>query len=552
MSDWRRSARETIPAVLASRAEAHPDRVAVAFEDASMTFADLECRSTALANSLAELGVGPEDTVAAFMRNRQEMLDAWFAAAKLGAIHVPVNTANVGEYLRHQLATAGAQVVLADAGLAPEVVRIAGRLPDLRHLAVASEDGSPAPVSSPAPAVSLHSFADLLAGDGDRLRTIRPPRAEDANAIIYTAGTTGPSKGAVMTQNYLVRAARQLAGMRGVTADDVCYSPLPLFHLNAMIISVLGPLARGARGALDRTFSVSRFWDRVRETGATQLAILGSMITMLWNRPEADDDADNPARVVVAVPVPADIHDRWEKRFGIRFVVAYGLSEAVPITVSTLDDPSPPGYSGKANPIFDVRLFDDRDDQVAPGEVGEIVCRPLEPHVMFEGYYRNPEATVGMWRNLWFHTGDLGRMDADGNLAFVDRKKDYLRRRGENISSFELEQAIRLHPAVAEVAVHAVPSEVAEDDVKACVVLGPDATLDPVQLMDHCVANIPYFAVPRYLEFLDSLPKNPVGRVLKYQLRERGVTPSTWDRDAAGYVVSRNRSFGGHPRTPGP
>ena len=160
---------------------------------------------------------------------------------------------------------------------------------------------------------------------------------------------------------------------------------------------------------------------------------------------------------------------------------------------------------------------------------------------MFEGYYRNPEATLSMWRNLWFHTGDLGRMDAEGNLAFVDRKKDYLRRRGENVSSFELEQAIMLHPKVAEVAVHAVPSEVAEDDVKACIVVRPGASLDPVELMDHCVANIPYFAVPRYVEVFDTLPKNPVGRVLKYQLRERGVTPSTWDRDQAGYVVPRSR-----------
>ncbi|HLF41522.1 MAG TPA: AMP-binding protein [Acidimicrobiia bacterium] len=541
MGSWRPSGHETIPAVLAAGAEAHGDRMAVAFEGGSVTFADLEQRSTALANSLADLGVGPGDTVGVLMRNRQEILDAWFAAAKLGAIHVPINTANVGEYLRHQLATAGASVVLADTALAPEVARIAGRLPDLRHLGVASEPGAGAPVLDLPATVTVQPFEGLLSGDPERLPGTRPPRFDDPNAIIYTAGTTGPSKGAVMTQNYLVRAARQLADLRGIVPEDVCYSPLPLFHLNAMLISVLGPIAAGARGALDSVFSVSRFWDRVRSTGASQLAILGSMITMLWNQPEQEDDGDNPARVVIAAPVPADFHEAWEKRFGVRFIVAYGLSEAVPITVSTLLDPSPPGYSGKANPVFDVRLFDENDDEVAPDEVGEIVCRPLEPHVMFEGYYRNPEATVAMWRNLWFHTGDLGRMDADGNLAFVDRKKDYLRRRGENISSFELEQAIMLHPKVAEVAVHAVASDVAEDDVKACVVLKPGETLDPVELMGHCVANIPYFAVPRYVEFMESMPKNPVGRVLKYELRERGVTPETWDREAAGYVVPRRR-----------
>jgi crotonobetaine/carnitine-CoA ligase len=542
MTGWGRSAAETIPELLADRAERHPDRACVLFEDGPVTYAGLQSRSTALANGLRALGVEPGDTVAALLRNRVEMLDAWFAAAALGAVHVPINTANVGEYLRHQLATAGSSVVVADQALAPEIVRIAAALPDLRHLVVCGDPDAPALLPPPpALALSVHGYEAVL-GDPETLPAgRRAPRSDDANAIIYTAGTTGPSKGAVMTQNYLVRAARQIAALRGLGEGQVSYSALPLFHLNAMLISVLGPIAVGATGALDRVFSVTRFWDRVRETGAEHLAILGPMVTMLWNQPERDDDADHPARVVIAAPVPADLHERWEKRFGVRFVVAYGLSEAVPITVSSLDAPSPPGYSGRANPLFDVRLFDDGDQEVAPGEVGEIVCRPLEPHVMFEGYWRNPDATVAMWRNLWFHTGDLGRMDADGNLAFVDRKKDYLRRRGENISSFELEQAIMAHPKVAEVAVHAVASDLGEDEVKACVVARPGEELDTLDLMDHCVANIPYFAVPRYLELMPALPKNPVGRVLKYELRDRGVTEATWDRDAAGYVVPKRR-----------
>jgi carnitine-CoA ligase len=542
MTGWGRSAVETIPEVLADRAERHPDRACVRFEDGPVTYAGLQRRSTALANGLHSLGVEPGDTVAALLRNRVEMLDAWFAAAALGAVHVPVNTANVGEYLRHQLATARSAVVVADQALAPEIVRIASQLPDLRHLVVCGDSDAPALLPRPSGlALSVHSY-EAVQGDPETLPAgRRAPRSDDANAIIYTAGTTGPSKGAVMTQNYLVRAARQIAALRGLGEGEVSYSALPLFHLNAMLISVLGPIAVGATGALDRVFSATRFWDRVRETGAEHLAILGPMVTMLWNQPERDDDADQPARVVIAAPVPADLHERWEKRFGVRFVVAYGLSEAVPITASSLETPSPPGYSGRANPLFDVRLFDDGDQEVAAGEVGEIVCRPLEPHVMFEGYWRNPEATVAMWRNLWFHTGDLGRMDADGNLAFVDRKKDYLRRRGENISSFELEQAIMAHPKVAEVAVHAVASDLGEDEVKACVVAKAGEELDPVDLMDHCVANIPYFAVPRYLELMAALPKNPVGRVLKYELRARGVTDATWDRDAAGYIVPKRR-----------
>jgi crotonobetaine/carnitine-CoA ligase len=242
---------------------------------------------------------------------------------------------------------------------------------------------------------------------------------------------------------------------------------------------------------------------------------------------------------MLAVPVPPEIHRRFEERFGLRLVVAYGLSEAVPILVSSYDDPPPPGYSGKPNPLFEVQLFDEQDDLVAPGEVGEIVCRPREPHVMFEGYYNNPEATVAMYRNLWFHTGDLGRANGQGFIEFIDRKKDYMRRRGENISSFEVERAIMLHPAVAEVAVHGVESVFSEDDVKACVVLQEGCSVSAVELMDHCVANMPYFAVPRYIEFMRDLPKNPVGRVLKYQLREQPLGADTWDREVAGYEVRR-------------
>jgi crotonobetaine/carnitine-CoA ligase len=298
-------------------------------------------------------------------------------------------------------------------------------------------------------------------------------------------------------------------------------------------------MTAGAAGALDQRFSVTHFWDRVNHYGGTQLAILGSMLVMLWNRPQTPEDFNNPGRVMMCVPVPPDIHRKFEERFGVRLVVAYGLSEAVPVLVSSWDDPPPPGSAGKANPLFDVKLFDDEEREVPVGEVGEIACRPLEPHVMFEGYYENPAATVSVWRNMWFHTGDLGRMDEQGFIYFLDRKKDYLRRRGENISSFEVEQTIMAHPAIAEAAVHAVPSEFAEDDVKACILLKDSAEVGYREIMDHCVQNIPYFAVPRYIEILDDFPRNPAGKVLKYVLRERGVTEATWDQEAENYEIPR-------------
>jgi crotonobetaine/carnitine-CoA ligase len=266
---------------------------------------------------------------------------------------------------------------------------------------------------------------------------------------------------------------------------------------------------------------------------------VGPMLTMLWSQEVSDAERDNPLRVILAAPIPGPLHTAMEERWGIRFTTIYGLTEAQPMTVMSVHDEAVPGSAGKASPCFDMQIVDSDDEPVGPGQVGEIVCRPKFPHVMFEGYHGRAEATLAQFRNLWFHTGDAGYLDEDGNLFFVDRKKDAIRRRGENISSFELELAIAAHAAVAECAALPVPSPLGEDDVKICVVLVAGAELDYTDLMDHCVRTIPRFAVPRYIEVVESLPRNATGRVQKFRLRENSITATTWDRDAEGYVVSR-------------
>jgi crotonobetaine/carnitine-CoA ligase len=541
MANWRGPAKLTVSGVLRERAMSEGDKLLMSFEDdIDVTYAQMEQRATSVANGLAKLGVGHGDTVCCLMRNSAEMLYIWFGASKLGAIFAPINTAYLGEYLKHQLRTAGTKVVFTDPDFAPEVIRVASDVDGLRHVVVRGDAGEQVTGG-----LTLHTTEELLALDSEHLQVTYEPAWTDPGAIIFTAGTTGPSKGVVMTQNYLVRVAQQIWEQRNGQPDDCVYSPLPLFHLNAMTLTVLGPVTAGARGALDQRFSVSRFWDQVRHYGGTQINILGSMLVMLWNIEPAPEDINNPARVMLCVPVPPEIFHAFEERFGLRLLVAYGLSEAVPVLVSSWDDPPPLGSAGKANPLFDVKLFNDDDEEVPVGEVGEISCRPLEPHVMFEGYYNDPAATTRVWKNMWFHTGDLGRQDEEGFVYFLDRKKDYLRRRGENISSFEVEQALQTHPAIAEAACHAVASEFAEDDVKACVLLNEGMELTYKELMDHCVANIPYFAVPRYLEIMDDFPRNPVGRVLKYQLRDRGLTEQTWDAEAEGYEIpKRDRPVG--------
>ncbi len=301
----------------------------------------------------------------------------------------------------------------------------------------------------------------------------------------------------------------------------------------------LGSVLHGARAAIDQRFSATRFWDRARATEATQISILGSMITMLWNQEPTDSDRDHKVRVLVGAPMPATIHDAFEKRFGLKAVIIYGLSEAMPLALSTFDRSAPPGSSGKVHPLYDVRIFDADDREVEPGVPGAVVARALQPHGMLEHYWQDPEATVEAMRNGWFHTGDVGRIDAHGDFYFVDRIKDVVRRRGETIASFEIEQVLALHPDVADAAVIGVPSELGEEEVKGILVLREGAELDPVSVIRHCESKMPYFAVPRFLEVVADLPRSPVGRVLKFKLREAGNGPSTWDREAHGVEVRR-------------
>ncbi|MDZ4290963.1 MAG: AMP-binding protein, partial [Hydrogenophaga sp.] len=324
---------------------------------------------------------------------------------------------------------------------------------------------------------------------------------------------------------------------------DVTITPLPLFHMNAMCVGVLASILVGARVAFVPRFSVSNFWPEVERSGATIASILGSMGAMLANAPdtEAGQRCKGQIHTVRGNPFTEEVKAIWRERFGAKQVGGngYGLTEAAVITSLAGGEYAAPGSSGTRIPDFDVRIVDDLDREVPAGTSGEIVVRPLRPDIMFMGYWRRPEDTLKIMRNLWLHTGDIGKFDEQGFFYFVDRKKDYLRRRGENISSFEMEVAFARHPALAEVAVHAVPSDKGEDDVKVTAMLRPDTTLSPEDLFRWAIDAVPYYALPRYIEFRDSLPKNPQGRVLKYELRDEGCTPTTWDQETSGIQVKK-------------
>jgi carnitine-CoA ligase len=532
---WSSGDRLTIPSVLDRQAGERPDQPFLHIAGEAVTYRQMRDRSISVANALGARGVRPGDRVAILMGTCPEWVSLWFGISRLGAVAVPVNTAYRGDFLAHQLRDSSTTVIAVDGALAERVLDIAPEVPALRCMLV-REDGTVAPDGSAR--LEIGDAGALLEDATDAVHAEAAVAWDRPGAIFFTSGTTGRSKGALTTQHYLLSAARTMVECWQLQPGEVVYAPLPLFHLSA-VGSVLGPMLAGGTGVLERTFSVQATWDQVRHHRAAGIALAGAMVTMLWNLPADPRDKDLPIRFVSAAPVPKEIYRGIEDRWGCRIVTCYGMSEAFPVAYAGVADDNPPGASGRPNPDFEVAIFDEEDGEVAAGTVGEIVCRPRGPHVMFEGYDGRDRETVEQLRDLWFHTGDLGRFDAEGNLYYADRKKDAMRRRGENISSFEVEQAILAHPLVAEAAAIGVPSELGEDDVMVCVVLRPDASLGVEAFMDFCCERLPYFAVPRYVEMTDQLPKNAVGRILKHELRDRGVTPTTWDREAAGYVVKR-------------
>jgi crotonobetaine/carnitine-CoA ligase len=538
-SVWIGGSQRTVVALLEQRLEDDPHGEYLDVCGTKVTAAEVAATANRVAGALADLGVRPGDRVATLVENSAEAMLAWWGIVCGGAVAVPVNTAYKGDYLRHQLTDSGARALVVAADLADRAARVAGRAPDLDHVIVIGDaDG--------VPGVTTHNWATVLGADD------RPPavtvRPADLATFVYTGGTTGPSKGCMLSHNYHESLARQIGICWRRTADDVVWTPLPLFHFNAIVTAVLGPLVYGGRSAIYRRFSVSTFWPEMNRVGATVTSTLGTMAYLLAHdvdRPEMPGsgapEANTSLRLIGAAPLPVEVDSIIRERFGVEtFSGAYGTTEA------SLVSWQPPGVRNKPNAAgvvndeyFDVRIFDDDDNEQPRGTEGEIVVRPKRPHTMFEGYWGRPEATVASSRNWWYHTGDVGRVDDEGFLYFVDRKADYLRRRGENVSSFEVERILMGHGALADVAVHAVPSDLSEDDLKVTATLAEGASLTEEELFRWCIDELPWFALPRYIEFRVELPRSPVGRVLKRDLRAEGATPATWDAEASGIRYER-------------
>ncbi|MGF6767084.1 crotonobetaine/carnitine-CoA ligase [Paraburkholderia sp. GAS33] len=529
VSEWNVApSQRTLPALLKARATARGNAILFSDRTTVWTTSDALDAAARRAGALAAAGVKRGDRVALMCSNRVEFMEIVLGCGWLGAIVVPVNTASRGPQLQHILENCKAQLMVIEASLTDAI----GAL-DFSRVALKVvwliNDGAPAkslPVSCEQlpPRGEAHEAADVRPGD--------------TLAILYTSGTSGLSKGVVCPHGQFYWWGIYSSRHIGITAGDTLYTVLPLFHTNALN-SFFQALVTGARLIVDKKFSASRFFAALAETEATVTYLLGAMVPILLSKAPTDMELRHKVRIALAPGVPEQFHASFTERCGIHLLDGFGTTESNCVIGCGVADQRA-GWMGRVAPGFEARVVDENDEPVPDGHPGELTLRASEPFAFSRGYFSMPEATVDAWRNLWFHTGDRVIRDADGYYKFLDRLKDAIRRRGENISSFEVEHVLLSHPAVETAAVFAVRSELAEDEVMAALVLRDGEILEPLELIRYCEPRLPYFAVPRFIDVLRELPKTENGKIQKYRLREKGVTERTWDLETSGYRLRRS------------
>lgn len=502
-----------------------PERVFLRIDGGDVTYAQFDDQVAHLAAGLAGAGLSRGDRLFVLMRNSLACVQTWFATNRLGAVWAPANTEFRGRALAHLVELTAAKLVIVDAEL-------------LDVLTTACEQ-----FEVPLPEVVVYgqgsqryrSLRSLFASESLPPVTVQP---HDTASLLFTSGTTGRSKACKLSHKYFVSQGAIVSRDVGMRQDDVLYCPFPYFHADATALTTVPALLLGATAAISRKFSASRFWDEIRDTRSTVFDFMGATLTILYKAEPKPTDADNSVRVAWGVPMPEWAED-FEKRFGLQLVTMYGSVEANICVAQPFDVPRVPGACGKATPEFDVQVHDPAGNELPPGEPGEIVVRPRQPSIMLDEYWGDLEATVAAYRNLWFHSGDTGKLDAEGNLYFIGRMKEAIRRRGENISAFEVEEALLLHDDVVECAAIGVPSELTEEEVKVCIVKRSGSALSHEDVARHALSQLARFQVPRFIEFVDSLPETPTGKIARYRLTEKWRTASTWDRETAAPVVEK-------------
>jgi crotonobetaine/carnitine-CoA ligase len=518
----------TVPALIGARADARADELAVTFEGSPCTFSELEQRATLVHAWLLEQGIKSGDRVAVLMRNSLEFLYAWLGIARAGAISVPINTAMMGDALAHTLAHSEAVGIIADADLLA-AVDAAGTFPDLRWRLATGE-----PLAD-----GVEPFSEALAGGTVELPAAAGIEAGTPMSIVYTSGTTGMPKGVVLPHQSFTNTGAYFAHHLRLGSDDRVHTCLPLFHCNAQQCGFMVAMNLGVPFDVNLKFSVSRYWKWIADSGATISNLMGAMLTLLYKVEPKQGDEETPLRKIAAAPIPEQLHRPFEERFGVQLIEGYGLTETGTMAILNPIDDIRPGTIGLPLEHNEARVVDEQDQDVPAETPGQILVRGHIPYAQMIEYFKEPDKTAEALSGGWFHTGDLGKRREDGYFVFLDRMKDTIRRRGENISSFLIEKSVLDHPDVLECAVFGVPSELSEEDVKVIAVLREGVELAPEKLVEWCGARMADFMVPRYIEYRSSLPLTETGRVHKFLLRAEGVGDA-WDRDQ-GRELARSR-----------
>ncbi|ODS93444.1 MAG: ATP-dependent acyl-CoA ligase [Comamonas sp. SCN 65-56] len=516
-------AERTLPAMLAQQCARFAERTLLVCGETRWSYVHALGVAQRMGALLKAHGIQAGDRVALMCGNRPEFLQVFLGCAWIGAITVPINTSARGANLRHILSNSGARLFIGEGATLPALAGLEGR-ESLALQAVWSVDGSSIANAQPMPAL------------GDALTDPAAITPGHTLAILYTSGTTGLSKGVCCPHAQYYWWSRYSSELLGLRDGDVLLTTLPLFHTNALN-AFFQALLTGSTLVAEARFSASDFWAALVRHQATVTYVLGAMVPILLSKESTPQDRAHQVRIALAPAIPTRFHDVFSQRFGMALLDGYGSTESN--FVIGLHAEQKPGSMGRLVPGFEARVADEWDEEVPDGTSGELLLRATEPFAFASGYFGMPEKTVEAWRNLWFHTGDRVVRDADGFYTFLDRLKDAIRRRGENISSYEVEQVLLSHPAVALAAVFPVQSELAEDEVMAAIVAREGQVIDPVELIRYCEPRMAYFAVPRFLEFMTELPSTESGKIQKFKLRERGTTATTWDREAAGIKVKR-------------
>jgi crotonobetaine/carnitine-CoA ligase len=513
-------AERTLPAMLQRQAKRIPDKLLVSAGDAAWTYAQACDMAARTAAALQSAGIGSGERVALICSNRVEFIEIFLGCAWLGAVLVPINVASRGPQLQHILSNSGARLLIIEDACAENLSML-----DASALAVEaiwSIDGG-----TSARLGTVQAIAMPRRDSGILPAAVMP---SDLGLILYTSGTTGPSKGVCCPHAQYFWWAVNTAALLELGADDTLCTTLPLFHTNALNTFYQAILIGGS-ARFEKRFSASGFYSALSQQRTTVTYLLGAMVPILLSRPVLAEERQHATRVALAPGVPQQFHADFTQRTGIRLIDGWGSTETNFVLGATVDRQRP-GTMGPVFTGFQARVVDEQDNEIADGSPGELIVRADDPFAFATGYFRAHDKTVEAWRNLWFHTGDRVIRESDGYFRFIDRLKDAIRRRGENISSFEVEQVLLGHPCVANAAAFPVRSQLAEDEVMAAIILRPGQTLTAPELIEFCKPRLPYFAVPRYLEFMQELPTTENGKVQKYKLRERGVTAAAWDRQA--------------------